>query len=231
MATPGQCNRHALHLPCHDAPCSQIKLVGKICGRGFRQSRPSRTEPVRDSPWVIGTGHAPFDFSQCFYQPGSDCGHSVRTCPLHSSIPEGGPGRSWPNQATSAMAALSAISDRVAKSGKEGEKPCVQHSDDLLLRLCSQRRRRQLCFPAQRKPDGDGVVAVGAGAGSVLASEPACFSLLQLGRTTLGTMAILTMAIATLTPMAMRLTPHHTLTAMDIAALTTAMGITHAIDT
>src|SRR4030095_6088258 len=62
------------------------------------------------------------------------------------------------------------------ESGKEGEKPCVQHSDDLLLRLCSQRRRRQLCFPAQRKPDGDGVVAVGAGAGSVLASEPACFS-------------------------------------------------------
>src|SRR4030095_6088257 len=116
MATPGQCNRHALHLPCHDAPCSQIKLVGKICGRGFRQSRPSRTEPVRESPWFVGTGHGPFDFSQCFYQPGSDCGHSVRTCPLHSSIPEGGPGRSWPNQATSAMAALSAISDRVAKA-------------------------------------------------------------------------------------------------------------------
>ena len=41
----------------------------------------------------------------------------------------------------------------------------------------------------------------------------------------------LLMAIATLTPMAMRLTPHHILTAMDIAALTTAMGITHAIDT
>jgi len=75
MATPGQCNRHALHLPCHDAPCSQIKLVGKICGRGFGRSRPSRTEPVRNSPWVIGTGHAPFDFSQCFYRPGSDCGH------------------------------------------------------------------------------------------------------------------------------------------------------------
>src|SRR4030095_4464421 len=189
MATPGQCNRHALHLPCHDAPCSQIKLVGKICGRGFRQSRPSRTEPVRESPWFVGTGHGPFDFSQCFYQPGSDCGHSVRTCPLHSSIPEGGPGRSWPNQATSAIAALSAISDRVAKSGKEGEKPCVQHSDDLLLRLCSQRRRRQLCFPAQRKPDGDGVVAVGAGAGSVLASEPAFFSLLQLGPTPPGNTA------------------------------------------
>jgi hypothetical protein len=129
--------------------------------------------------------------------------------------------RPWPPCQRSAI---------VSRTGKEEEKACVQHSDDLLLRLCSQRQRRQQCFPAQRKPDGDGVVAVGVGAGSVLASEPACFSLLQLGRTTLGTMAILTMVIATLTPMAMRLTPTHTLMAMDIAALT-AMGITHAIDT
>src|SRR5262245_3667574 len=40
-----------------------------------------------------------------------------------------------------------------------------------------------------------------------------------------------TMAIATLTPMAMRLTPTHILTATGIAGLTTATGITRAIDT
>jgi hypothetical protein len=76
------------------------------------------------------------------------------------------------------MAALSAISDRVAKTGKEEEKACVQHSDDLLLRLCLQQRRRQLCFPAQRKPGwrgggwgwGWGGFGVGLGTGLLLAA-------------------------------------------------------------
>jgi hypothetical protein len=109
----------------------------------------------------------------------------------------------------------------------------VQHSEDLLLRLFSQQQRRQQCFPVQRKQDGDGVVAVGVGggAGSASASEPACFSLLQLGPTTLGTMALLTMAMATLTPTATHRMHTHTLTAMGIAAFTPVMGITRAIAT
>jgi hypothetical protein len=74
-------------------------------------------------------------------------------------------------------------------------------------------------------------VAVGVGAGSASASEPACFSLLQVGRTTLGIMAILTMAMATLTPTATHLMHTHTLTVMGIAAFTRVMDITRAIDT
>src|SRR5262245_6844440 len=137
-------------------------------------------------------------------------------------------------QATSAGAALPTISNHLVETLKgRKKKACVQHSEDLLLRLCSQQQRLQQCFPVQRRPDGDGVVAVGVGGGaaSASASEPAFFSLLQLGPTTLGTMAILAMAMATLTPTATHRMHTHTLTVMGIAAFTPVMGITRAIDT
>src|SRR5262245_5781854 len=137
-------------------------------------------------------------------------------------------------QATSAGAALPTISNHLVETLKgRKKKACVQHSEDLLLRLCSQQQRLQQCFPVQRRPDGDGVVAVGVGGGaaSASASEPACFSLLQLGPTTLGTMALLTMAMATLTPTATHRMHTHTLMVMGIAAFTPVMGIIRAIDT
>ena len=184
-------------------------------------------------PWETGAGERDLIFLNAFYRPGWIVAFGP-TCPLYSSIPEGRPGDLGRTQATSAGAALPTISNHLVETLKgRKKKACVQHSEDLLLRLCSQQQRLQQCFPVQRRPDGDGVVAVGVGGGaaSASASEPAFFSLLQLGPTTLGTMAILAMAMATLTPTATHRMHTHTLTVMGIAAFTPVMGITRAIDT